>query len=124
MAHRPFDFTDGTINEAWQRQWNRCALCGHSLIYERNEDAHHVVPNHLGDPDDPKDAVLRSVNNCVILCSDCHEDAHAGGENYSGVVVDPREFEYSHGKEYAKHAVWAQEMCAIWDRIGSRNSTK
>jgi hypothetical protein len=124
MARRPFDFTDTVINEAWKRQWSRCALCGDVLIEERNEDAHHVVPNHLGDPNDPKDAVLRSTDNCVILCAGCHEEAHAGGDDYAGVVLDPREFDYSHGKESGKHNLWAQNMVAIWTRLGRRQANR
>ena len=100
---RAFDFSEKTKNAVWVRQWNRCAICGEDLTW-LEDHAHHVIPNQVGDPNDADDALLRGADNCVVLCSDCHDYAHAYGNYRTGAVPSPEHYVYSHGKEAARHA--------------------
>jgi 5-methylcytosine-specific restriction endonuclease McrA len=66
---RPFDSRDKRTGEA--SSTGVCARCGECLDDEW-EEAHHVVPNQSGDPDDASHSWLRSPDNCVVLCYLCH----------------------------------------------------
>jgi 5-methylcytosine-specific restriction endonuclease McrA len=109
MKPRPFEFTPATKDQAFQRQWNRCAHCESSLI-KQVDHAHHVVPNQAGNPRDPGHAWLRSALNCVLLCEHCHERVHENGRYRNGAVALPEEFKFSHGKDKAAHAQWVEEL--------------
>jgi len=85
-------FSNTTILAAWKRSQGRCechnSKCGHyiwgcnnKLVWEyRGMDllpgaweAHHIVPVSKGGPD--------TVENCQILCIDCHKNTPSYGEH-------------------------------------------
>jgi hypothetical protein len=106
---RPFDFSKEAKDQAFVRQWNRCAHCGQSLV-DVLDHAHHVVPNQIGKAGDPRDSWMRSQDNCVVLCEDCHVRVHEDGRFRAGAVASPDYFPYSHGKQKAAHDQWAEEL--------------
>ncbi len=113
---RPFEFDERTRDEAFFRQWNRCAHCGRSLL-DLFDHAHHVVPNQVGRPGESRDAWIREVDNCVILCESCHTRVHEDGRFRSGAVASPGDFPHSHGPEQSLHAGWAARMSPrFWGR--------
>ncbi|MEQ1831479.1 MAG: HNH endonuclease signature motif containing protein [Candidatus Eisenbacteria bacterium] len=81
-------FTARTKMAARLRQYGRCAGCGERLD-DIEEHAHHVHPHALGGAD--------AVDNCVILCVNCHEHVHAGGGFRSGVVAPRSYYRYWNG---------------------------
>lgn len=106
---RPFDFDDSTKDKAFFRQWNRCAHCGQSLV-NTWDNAHHVIPNQLGDPRSSQDLWLSTIDNCVILCDQCHNRVHQDGRFRTGAVASPAYFPYSHGNQQAEHILWADRI--------------
>lgn len=81
-------FSEDTKRAARWRQMGRCGICGENLDW-LEEHAHHIFPNALGGPD--------AVDNCVILCWDCHCYAHAWSNYRSGVVAPRSLFRYLSG---------------------------
>jgi hypothetical protein len=102
---RPFDFSPGTKSKAFFRQWNLCAHCGESLE-DMYDHAHHVVPNQVGRAGAADDAWIKEVDNCVILCEDCHTRVHEDGRFQAGAVAPPDYYPYSHGHQAASHQAW------------------
>jgi 5-methylcytosine-specific restriction endonuclease McrA len=102
---RAFEFSELVKNQAFFRQWNRCAHCGHSLI-NTFDHAHHVVPNQSGNPNNANHEWLKTVDNCVILCEPCHERVHANGHYRNGAVAPPEYYPYSHGRQKQEHQAW------------------
>lgn len=79
-------FSRITQNFAAERQQFKCGFCG-----KRNQyfEFHHVM-SHFASKDD-------SVDNCVMLCYDCHrEEAHVDGYT-RGYVLDRSEYKYFNG---------------------------
>jgi hypothetical protein len=116
---RAFAFSQSTINQAWIRQWNRCAMCGEDLTW-LEDHAHHVIPNQVGKAGDEQDAFLRELDNCVVLCADCHQAAHGYGNYRTGAVPPPDHYRFSHGKEQAQHSEWLQRVRVVWETTWSR----
>lgn len=120
---RIFAFTPQVKREARIRQYGICAHCGESLD-DVWEAAHHVVPNQSGAADDPEDAFLRTADNCVVLCDDCHDAAHAHGAFLLGAVAPADWYPYSHGKEpLGPHEVWRQRIAREWRRLEARKAS-
>jgi hypothetical protein len=101
---RPFDFSESTIREARLRQYGRCAACN-ELLEDLYEHAHHVVPQQAGSPKRFSDQWLKTSDNCVILCDDCHTAYHGHGR-FRDITADPAVFRYSHGNDGAAHNAW------------------
>ena len=112
---RPFEFDRRTKDQAFFRQYNLCAVCGGSLVHEYDH-AHHVIPNQTGNVSNPADAFLRSVENCVMLCEQCHERVHQDGRFQAGAIPPPDYYRHSHGKNMAEHNLWVARVTAEWDR--------
>ena len=107
---RPFDFSKEVKNKAFFRQWNFCAICGKNLI-NLVDHAHHVIPNQLGRKGHREDEWIKEVDNCVILCEQCHLRAHQDGKFRNGAVAPPDYFIYSHGKNSkAAHQAWVTRI--------------
>src|SRR5688500_20348812 len=110
---RPFDFTPATTRAARLRQNGRCAECGAPLL-SACEHAHHAIPNQAGDVANPADELLRSPENCVILCDPCHTAAHSHGKFRNGAVAPPEWFTYSHGRKgAAEHRPWCADRKSV-----------
>jgi hypothetical protein len=113
---RPFDFDDAAQEAARFRQWGLCAYCGESLDDEW-EHAHHVIPNQVGQAGREGDEFLRSADNCVILCEQCHEQAH-GGNWRTGSVAPAAWYGYSHGRGgLGAQAAWVARIESEWKRL-------
>jgi 5-methylcytosine-specific restriction endonuclease McrA len=80
-------FTKVTKDGARFRQSGRCGMCGTPLD-DIWEEAHHIEPNHLDGPDE--------VDNCVVLCGNCHYHAH-DGKYRSGIVPTAEAYPYLNG---------------------------
>lgn len=112
-----FSFSYHVKLKAYNRQNYRCATCGENLIklLRQNEynPAHHVMPVQSGDMEDPADKWMRTAENCVMLCEDCHHHVGHGGGHYATVAASPREFPYSHTSQ-AEHQKWANRINEKW----------
>ena len=86
------------------RQDGRCAACTRDLS-DLLEHAHHVVPKQTGKPSVLADQWLRSADNCVILCDQCHTAYHGHGR-FRNVTAEPAVFKFSHGKNAVAHRQW------------------
>ena len=62
MGSRPFEFSDKTKAEAWQRCEGRCERCG-TMIKPSEAIYDHVVPGALGG--------RSAMTNCQVLGSRC-----------------------------------------------------
>ena len=117
---RTFAFSQPTARAARQRQAGRCAQCGCSLA-SAVEHAHHVIPNQSGEAGEAADHLLRSPENCVVLCDACHTAAHGHGKFRNGAVAPPEWFTYSHGRKGAAgHHPWCALLNAHWEVIATR----
>ena len=108
---RPYEFSEKVKRAAISRQRGLCALCGGNFTQEEDlmVQFHHVIPNQLGNPADPADDWIRTLINCVLLCDECHEEAHQ--DNYrTGTLVDVSEFKNSHGGDRDEHRRWVAQL--------------
>jgi len=114
---RSFEFAASTVTAARTRQGGLCAQCGHPLA-DVLEEAHHAVPNQTGDPSNPQHNVLRSEDNCVVLCDICHYAVHDSGRFRQGAVPPPDYYRHSHGRSpNALHDSWVARVREIWRLI-------
>ncbi len=99
-------------------QSNRRPMAGKRMRWEW--DFHHVVPSQLGDANQKNAAFLsflKSENNCVAICSVCHNRVHADGRTRSGPVPPATYYPFSHGGNHGMHVVWARKVDKWWDQI-------
>lgn len=113
---RPFNFSWHTQQEARQRQAGACACCGESLD-DVIEHAHHVIPNQSGKADEPRHRGLRSADNCVVLCEDCHWRVHEDGRYRTGAVAPPEYYPRSHGDDLLAHQAWVSRLVVFSTQI-------
>jgi hypothetical protein len=123
----PFKFDPQVKREAWTRQNGHCGICGESLVavmqgktYDANNDrveAHHVVSRQSAKLTDLPEVVafLRTADNCMYLCGDCHL-RRAHGHNFGeGGLRPPAEFQYSHGgAQGPMRNAWISRAQAQW----------
>ena len=109
-----FEFGDTTKNDARKRQEGLCAACGEDLT-DYFEHAHHVVPKQTGKG--PADFWLRSADNCVVLCEDCHTAYHGHGR-FATVAAPPSVFKFSHGKNQQAHIAWLPQVTLRFMSMG------
>jgi 5-methylcytosine-specific restriction endonuclease McrA len=82
-------FSSETKLAAAKRQNGRCGLCGTSDWRNANFEYHHIISRFASNDD--------SLENCVMLCYDCHrEEAHIDS-NTRGLVLAREEFRYFNG---------------------------
>jgi len=112
----PFLFDERTKASARSRQNGRCAACEEVLTHLL-EHAHHVIPKQTGNPSVLADQWLRSVDNCVILCDQCHTAYHGHGR-FRNVTAEPAVFKFSHGKNVGAHKVWLLQLNVRFKRMG------
>lgn len=108
---RQFEFDTKVKDGAFFRQQQRCAHCGHSLLNVLDR-AHHVIPNQSGRVNNPADDFLRTEDNCVYLCEECHKAAHEHGRFRNGAVALPDFYKHSHGHDLKKHKEWEGRILA------------
>ena len=78
-------FTSDIKNHAYFRQHGRCGVCG--IKFDDVEGhAHHINPKAL--------CGANSLENCVLLCDNCHYIVHNHGYYRSLVVAPKRYFKY------------------------------
>jgi hypothetical protein len=107
---RLFEFSPATRMEAMFRQSWLCAWCKTDLK-DDFPHGHHVVPNQAATADSAENAWIRTAENCVMLCEDCHREfGHAGGDFRNGAVPFACQYKYSHGKNFAEHTRWAARI--------------
>lgn len=81
-------FPDTIKRQARARQRDKCAVCGENLDWIE-EFAHHLHPDALGGP--------ATLDNCAMLCRDCHHRVHYDGRFRSGIVAPKSYFPYFNG---------------------------
>lgn len=80
-------FNDNIKTQAFHRQKKRCGMCGDKL--DGTYEAHHIVRAADGGRD--------VLDNCVMLCGDCHRNGAHGGNFRHAFSLDPRELKYLNG---------------------------
>ena len=120
---RPFEFRRDVVFSARVRQGGRCAVLGCDLN-QTVEHGHHVVPNQSGEAGNAADSWIGSVDNCVVLCSACHNRVHQDGHYRAGAVAPASYFEFSHGpgaEARMQHQCWAGALeiraQTVWNRL-------
>ena len=89
------EFSEITKNLAVGRQSALCAMCG--LDFRKEDDPyhfHHIIPCNSGGDN--------SLDNCVMLCDDCHYDAHNYGNYRQPIQLLMSEFPYYSGPAIPK----------------------
>jgi len=81
-------FSNNVVVAAWHRQKGKCAYCGARLGKDDTYDAHHQWPAKSGGG--------TGVDNCVLLCTDCHGELHRGASS-GQVTYKDKTFRYKHG---------------------------
>lgn len=118
-AKTHLEFSAITQYQAYYRQWNRCACCGESLTFQRGR-AHHVIPAQAGNTGNLADTFLRSVDNCVILCSYCYSEVGYAANYGENAISPPNVYRYSHGLEKNFHQQWAKKLQGEQQKYGPR----
>jgi 5-methylcytosine-specific restriction endonuclease McrA len=81
-------FPDWVKNQAIGRQDGKCGDCGEDLE-EVIFHAHHLLRQADGGDD--------SLDNCVMLCEECHYAAHNYGNYRQPIQLSPSDFPYFYG---------------------------
>lgn len=89
-----YQFSEATKTLAQARQGSRCAVCG---VRDPFFHHHHLIPEQCGDRSDTRHDIIRTVDNCVGVCENCHWVVHEGGKWWSGAAAPPRYYKHSHG---------------------------
>lgn len=127
----PFKFDDAVRAAAWARQSGLCGFCGRNLqrimlLDERTPshglvEAHHIISRQVGRPRAHVESLVvfvKSVDNCMYLCHECHlHNAH--GHNFgSGGLRPPEDFPYSHGRQGGPaRLAWVARAKAEWIQV-------
>ena len=107
---RLFDFSKTVLDAALFRQKFHCAWCGEDL-QELIFHGHHVVPNQAATTHSPANAWLRTEENCVMLCDNCHRVfGHEDGRYRTGAVPFARNYRFSHAGDHQAHLQWASQV--------------
>jgi 5-methylcytosine-specific restriction endonuclease McrA len=128
---RSYDFPPDVRLRVYDRQDGVCAACDKGLVAITlasgwtafvNEDhervvGHHVIPDQSGKSRPQHAAFLRTDENCVLICQECHDNAHEYGEFQHGIVANPSYFPFSHGADTAAHSAWCKTINAQWDKL-------
>ena len=61
------------------------------------------MPNQVGRVGNSKDAWIKEIDNCVIVCESCHNRVHENDRFRMGATAVPDYFLYLHGNEQNKH---------------------
>jgi len=117
-----FSFLETVKAEAYERQQHLCAICGWSHALKALK-AHHLIPVRHGcvNSESPNYDFLKALDNCVMVCPDCHLYVAHGGHTAFGPLAEPETFEYSHGSNLYFHQLWVELMkerdrhtCLFW----------
>ena len=89
------------------------------FVNEDEEDVvgHHVIPDQCGKYRPRYAGFLRTDDNCVLICRECHDNAHEYGKFEHGIVANPSYFPFSHGANVAAHKAWCQTINTQWDTL-------
>lgn len=80
-------FNDNIKTQVYHRQKKRCGMCGDKI--DGTYECHHIIRKADGGKD--------TLNNCVMLCYDCHR-AGAHGWNYKNAFsLSSKELPYLNG---------------------------
>jgi 4-hydroxyphenylpyruvate dioxygenase-like putative hemolysin len=75
---------------------------------------HHVISDRLGKHITISTDFIRSEDNCIMLCDECHlQEAHSGNFAH-GPVLDAVAFKYSHDNNKIAHNLWVLKHDKIW----------
>lgn len=77
-------FSDNTKAQAYHRQNKRCAMCGKKI--DATYEAHHILKVADGGQD--------TLDNCAILCGECHTYGAHGGNFRQSFSLDRSELPY------------------------------
>jgi 5-methylcytosine-specific restriction endonuclease McrA len=128
---RSYNFPPGIRRQVYERQNGICAACNKGLtaieldsgwiaFVNKDEEAvvgHHVIPDQCGKYRPQHASFLRTEANCVLICVDCHNNAHEYGKYEHGIVANPNYFPFSHGKNAAAHQAWCKTINDQWDTL-------
>ena len=69
------------LNFLRKKQGGRCIVCGYSR-YLGALDFHHIEPSKkelgIGNSNFRLEEAIKEIEKCVLLCSNCHREYHAG----------------------------------------------
>ena len=80
-------FNDNTMAQAYHRQRKRCGMCGERL--DGTYEAHHIVR--------AADGGGNQLDNCVLLCGECHKYGAHGGRFRESISLSMSEFPHFYG---------------------------
>ena len=77
---------------AWERQGWLCADCGASFMEGLNFFGHHIRRYADGGKD--------TLDNCVMICEDCHYAVHNYGRYRQSIQLDIDQYTYYYGNHF------------------------
>jgi len=119
-----YNFDDTIRDSARSRQEGYCASCTPKRkLAAKGGIGHHVIPVqtlNYTEADETKPVFqnagffIKSLDNCVMLCGDCHFHYHEFGNTSNGAVAVPETFTHSHGVRSDLHNVWTEKVDTVW----------
>lgn len=112
---RLFEFSPAVKRQALERQGHHCASCGDSLV-DLPSIAHHAgitaqEARATQLHDSPE--YVRSVDNCAMVCTECHEQFQHDGGKFRTAVEDSSALPYMVDKDALRAKQLAmQQECA------------
>ncbi len=108
---REVEFTAEVLERVVQRQQCQCGRCGDQLTSDFSGDS--VIPAESFAAQSDGQTFLKSEDNCVAVCQECHSFID-GASTQLGKVAPPEFYPHSHGTDSSAHKEWARHIYVQW----------
>ena len=111
---RDVEFPANVLDRVIERQHGQCGGCGDQLTSDYSDDP--VIPAVSFANSTDGQAFLKSDDNCIVVCQECHDDIDDVSRQ-TGSVPPPEIYPHSHGSDLAAHQEWSTRINNRWDQI-------
>ncbi len=107
-----------TQERALGRQGQKCAICGVSFLdFDIGPVAQHIVPTNTAAKYQLEPEFIRGMDNCAVVCDDCHNDSSRGGQNQNGFTGGSTAYPFFGHDTKMKALAWNLKINRVWNQV-------